>query len=468
MGKERDVVDIVHGPLWRRMVAFVLPIMAGTLFQQLYYYVDAMVVGHVVGAVALGAVDSTQPVLGLFVDFFVGLCTGATVVISQFWGAGDEQRLTRAVHTALAFALVVGLAITVVCLPLAEPLLRFMNTPPENMGYALSFIRVQLLGIVFMMVYNMGASILRAVGDSRRPFYFLVVCSVVNIALELLFVAVFGWGVAGAAWATLLAIAVSAVLVVRALCTTDAPYKVNLKRVRFDGPMLRKVVAIGFPTGIQMSTFSISNTIIQTSVNECGAAVVSAFAVCGKCSMIMWLVLDAFALASTTFVGQCYGAGKIDRAKRSPWVAMAMCLAICLPLGVLILAFAPWIAGLFTDDTSLLPDIQRFLWLMVPGFYGFVIAQILTGAIRGTGETLKPMLIVLFGVCALRVIWIYTAVVAYPGPQTVAMAYPVSWWFTGLVSLVYYRFGGWRKRFAQAPGVAEAAAPAGSYGEEGA
>ena len=179
-------VDIVHGPLWRRMAAFVLPIMAGTLFQQLYYYVDAMVVGHVVGATALGAVDSTQPVLGLFVDFFVGLCTGATVVISQLWGAHDNRRLSTAVHTALAFAFVAGLAITVVCLPLAEPILRFMNTPPENMGYALSFIRVQLLGIVFMMVYNMGASILRAVGDSRRPFYFLVVCSVVNIALELL------------------------------------------------------------------------------------------------------------------------------------------------------------------------------------------------------------------------------------------------------------------------------------------
>lgn len=447
MGEGRGVVDIVHGSLWRRMAVFVLPIMAGTLFQQLYYYVDAMVVGHVVGAVALGAVDSTQPVLGLFVDFFVGLCTGATVVISQCWGARDEARLTRAVHTALAFALVVGLAITVVCLPLAEPLLRFMNTPPENMEYALSFIRVQLLGIVFMMVYNMGASILRAVGDSKRPFYFLVICSVVNIILELLFVAVFGWGVAGAAWATLLAIAVSAVLVVRALCTVDAPYRVELARVRFDGPMLRKVVSIGFPTGIQMSTFSISNTIIQTSVNQCGSAVVSAFAVCGKCSMIMWLVLDAFALASTTFVGQCYGAGEIARAKRSPWVAMAMCAVICAPLSVAILAFAPWIAGLFTDDTSLIPDIQSFLWLMVPGFYGFVIAQILTGAIRGTGETLKPMLIVLFGVCVLRVIWIYTAVPMFPGAQTVVLAYPVSWWFTGLLSLVYYRFGGWRRRF---------------------
>ena len=327
-------VDIVHGPLWRRMAAFVLPIMAGTLFQQLYYYVDAMVVGHVVGATALGAVDSTQPVLGLSVDFFVGLCTGATVVISQLWGAHDNRRLSTAVHTALAFAFVAGLAITVVCLPLAEPILRFMNTPPENMGYALSFIRVQLLGIVFMMVYNMGASILRAVGDSRRPFYFLVVCSVVNIALELLFVAVFGWGVAGAAWATLLAIAVSAVLVVRALCSVDAPYRVTLSRVRFDGPMLRKVVGIGLPTGVQMSMFSISNMIIQTSINECGSEVVSAFAVCGKCSMVMWLVLDAFALASTTFMGQCYGAGEISRAKRSPWVAIAMCCAICVPLGV--------------------------------------------------------------------------------------------------------------------------------------
>ncbi len=445
-------VDIVHGPLWRRMAVFVLPIMAGTLFQQLYYYVDAMVVGHVVGATALGAVDSTQPVLGLFVDFFVGLCTGATVVISQLWGARDDRRLGTAVHTALAFAFVAGIGITVVCLPLAEPILRLMNTPPENMEYALSFIRVQLLGIVFMMVYNMGASILRAVGDSRRPFYFLVVCSAVNIVLELLFVAVFGWGVAGAAWATLLAIAVSAVLVVRALCTVDAPYRVTLRKVRFDGAMLRKVVGIGLPTGLQMSMFSISNMIIQTSINECGSEVVSAFAVCGKCSMVMWLVLDAFALASTTFMGQCYGAGEIGRAKRSPWVAIGMCCAICIPLGVVILAFAPWIAGLFTDDTTLLPNIQSFLWLMVPGFYGFIIAQVLTGAIRGTGETLKPMLIVLVGVCVLRVVWNYTAVVAFPGPMTVATAYPVSWWFTGLVSLAYYRFGGWRKRLERDPG----------------
>ncbi len=428
------------------MLLFVLPIMGGNVFQQLYYYVDAAVVGHAVGSVALGAVDSTQPLLSLFIDFFVGLATGATIIVSQFWGAHDERRVSEAVHTAIAFAMVAGLLITLVGLPLAEPLLHLMKTPAESFDYALTFIRIQLIGVAFMMVYNMGAGILRSIGDSRRPFYFLVATSAVNIVLELLFVVVLGWGVAGAAWATVLSIALSAALVLLVLCRSREAYRLELRRIGFSGPMLRRVVGIGLPTGIQMSTFSISNMVIQTGINACGAHVVSAFSVCGKCNMVLWLVLDAFALSATTFMGQCYGAGDIRRAKRSAWMALGLCYACAVPLGVLIIVLAPQISAIFTSDVSLLPDTLTYTWLVIPGYFFFITAQVLMGAVRGTGETLKPMLIVLLGVCVLRVVWLYTAAVVWPGPVTVVAAYPVSWVVTAAVSLAYYLRGGWRRR----------------------
>lgn len=445
-GREARPLDILHGPVWKKILLFVLPIMAGNLFQQLYYYVDAAVVGHAVGSVALGAVDSTQPLLSLFIDFFVGLATGATIIISQYWGAGDKRHVSEAVHTAVAFALVVGILITLVSLPLSEPLLRLMQTPEENMGYALTFVRIQLCSVTFMMLYNMGASIMRSVGDSRRPFYFLIACTVINIALELLFVIAFGWGVAGAAWATFIAIGASSLMILAALCRSKEAYRVELRRIGFSGPMLRKVVSIGLPTGIQMSTFSVSNMIIQAGVNACGTHIVSAFSVCGKCNLILWLVLDSFSLAATTFMGQCYGAGDVARAKRSVWVAVGLCYAIAVPLGVLILVFAPQISAIFTSDTSLLPDTMMFLQMLVPGYFAFILAQILTGAVRGTGETMKPMLIMLICVCVLRVVWQLVVVQIWPGPQTVAMSYPVSWVTAGIVSLAYYLRGGWRRR----------------------
>lgn len=439
-------LDILHGPVWKKVLLFVLPIMGGNLFQQLYYYVDAAVVGHAVGSTALGAVDSTQPLLSLFIDFFVGLSTGATIIVSQYWGARDMKRVSEAVRTAMAFALAVGLAVTAIGLPLAEPMLRLMRTPDENMGYALTFIRVQLVGVPFMMVYNMGASIMRAVGDSKRPFYFLVFCSLLNIALELALVVGLGLGVAGAAWATVAAIGASAALVTATLARSPEPYRLDLRHMRPSGAMLRKVVGIGLPTGVQMSTFSISNMVIQAGVNSCGSHVVAAFSVCGKCNLVLWLVLDAFALGATTFMGQCYGAGDAERGKRSVWVSLGLCYAFTLPIGAAILAFAPQITSIFTSDTSLLPDTLMFLRMLVPGYFFFILAQVLTGAVRGTGETLKPMLIMLVGVCLLRVVWIWAAGAVWPGPRTVGAAYPVSWVTTGLVSLAYYLRGGWRKR----------------------
>ena len=460
-GRGGGELDILHGPVWKKILLFVLPIMGGNLFQQLYYYVDAAVVGHAVGSVALGAVDSTQVLLSLLIDFFVGLATGATIIISQLWGAGEKARVGEAVHTALAFAIIVGVGIFVAGELLAYPLLGLIQTPPENMGYALTFLRVQFAGVPFMMVYNMGASILRSVGDSRRPFYFLVACSLVNIALVVLFVVGLGWGVAGSAAATVASIAASSVLVMVALMRSREAYRVEPRRIRLSGPMLRKVVGIGLPTGVQMSMFSISNIIIQAGVNACGAHVVAAYSVANKCYMVLWLILDAFALGATTFMGQCYGAGDVPRAKRGVRASLLLCYAFTVPLGAAIVLFAPQIAGVFTSDTSLLPEMLTFLHLLVPGFYAFVLAQVLTGAVRGTGETLRPMVIMIVGVCLLRIAWLFTVAAIWPGPVAVAAAYPVSWVFTGLVSLAYYLRGGWRARLVRAEERARAKAPSG-------
>lgn len=301
--------QIISGVIWKQLLIFFFPIVLGTFFQQIYNTADAVVVGRFVGTEALAAVGgSTSQIINLIVGFFVGLSSGATVVISQYYGAREKQGLQNALHTAFAFSVVGSVVISVIGIWLSPMMLRWMNTTEEVIAPSTTYLRIYFAGIIFVFIYNVGSSILRAVGDSRRPLYYLIVCCFINILLDVVLVVFFYMGVAGAAIATVFAQGVSAVLVVLALCRSKDIFRLELKQVRFHRDALELLLKIGLPAGLQSVMYSASNIIIQTSLNSFGTNTMAAWTAYGKIDSFFWMVISAFGISITTFVGQNYGA----------------------------------------------------------------------------------------------------------------------------------------------------------------
>ena len=336
-GKVAKKNRITEGSIFGQLLLFFFPILFGTFFQQLYNTADAMVVGRFVGKQALAAVGgSTSTLINLLVGFFVGLSSGATVVISQFYGARKADKVHWAVHTSIAFSVIGGIIFMIVGLVGSPWALEAMKTPEDVMGHAVVYIRIYFLGIIVNLVYNMGAGILRAVGDSRRPLYFLIASCFTNIILDVLLVAVLGMGVAGAALATITSQLLSAVLVVLALMKTDDMYKLEWKKVRIDQRMLQRIVRIGIPAGMQSVMYNISNVIIQAGVNTLGTDNVTAWATYGKVDGLYWMMINALGISVTTFVGQNFGAGRLDRVRKGAGACMVIGVALTASVGVVL------------------------------------------------------------------------------------------------------------------------------------
>ena len=307
---------ITEGSIYKQLLIFFFPILMGTFFQQLYNTVDAIIIGKFVGKVALGAVGgATGTIINLLVGFFTGLSSGATVIISQQYGAKRSLGTSIAVHTSLALAFACGIFMSILGLSLGGTVLRAMDTPEDIYPLAVTYLNIYFGGILFSMIYNIGCGILRAVGDAKRPLYYLITCTLLNVVLDLLFVVVFDMSVAGVAIATVLAQSMSAVLVMRRLCVADDIYRVTLKKIRFDMDNLKHIVMIGFPAGIQSALYSISNIILQSTVNRFGTDTVAAWTAYGKIDGLFWMIMGAFGVSVSTFSGQNFGAGKIDRVK---------------------------------------------------------------------------------------------------------------------------------------------------------
>ena len=381
----------------------------------------------------------------LLVNFFVGISTGASIVVAQLWGARKDREVGSAVHAAFMFSVGCGVVVTLLGLTLSAPLLRLLNTPGENWDYALTFIMIYFGGMVPLMTYNMGSAILCAVGDSRRPFYFIAVGTVLNIILDVLFVPVFGWGVAGAAWATVISEAVSCVLAVVALLRYKGASRLKLRGMRLDTHLLKRMVGLGLPTGIGSALYPVSNATVQWGVNGLGSTAVTGWALTGKVDLLVWLVLDSFGVSSTTFVAQCYGAGLNKRARKSVLVCIVLSAAMLIPLCAFLYFWGVYVAALFTDDMAALAVCNQVFKFLAPWYTTFVIVEVLAGSIRGAGQTVWPMLITLVGTCILRIAWMMLVVPHHWDITWVATVYPLSWVATGIAFLVYWRFGSWRK-----------------------
>lgn len=441
--RKRDLVQnnrgIVEGVIWKQLLIYFFPILLGTFFQQLYNTVDAVVVGNYLGKEALAAVGgATGTIINLLVGFFVGLSSGATVVISQYFGSGDEEGVSRAVHTSIALSLAGGIFLTFVGIFGARWALEMMGTTADVIGGATDYMRIYFAGVIMNLLYNMSSGILRAIGDSRRPMIYLIICCLVNIVLDILFVGFMHMGVAGAAIATISSQAVSAILTMRALMRTEECYKFVIKKLRVDFPLLGRILRIGFPAGIQSMMYSISNLLIQANINALGTDTMAAWTAFGKVDSIIWMVMGAFSVSVTTFVGQNWGAGKVDRVKTSIRTGMVVELLSTLIMSGVILLTGQHLIRLFTQDEGVIAISLMIMHCNVPLYASFVPIDLLSGGMRGMGNSLAPMLIICFGVCIFRVVWLFTAVPLNNNIITIVLSYPISWILTSIVMIIYY------------------------------
>ena len=436
---ENTTNTIVDGVIWKGLLKFFFPIMLGTLFQQLYNTVDAVVVGQFVGTQALAAVGgSSSQIVNLFIGFFVGLSSGATVIVSQYFGAREDKGVSRAVHTAMALAFIAGAVMTVVGLVLAPAMLEIMNTTEDTLADSTLYLRIVFLSMIPSMVYNVGSSILRAIGDSRSPLYFLAAACLVNVVLDLAFVLIFHMGVAGVAIATSIAQAVSAVLVFVALCRAKGSYRIIPREIRPERELLARTVRIGLPTGLQSVLYAVSNIIITTSINGFGTDTVAAWVAFGKVDALFWLILSAFGVAIMTFVGQNYGARKFDRVHKSLKVALAIAAVTSIVYGAVLLLVGQYVFRLFTNDQTVMDVAIYMMMCMVPGYVLYVPIELISGALRGMGDTLIPTVITAVGICALRVLWIFAVVPLWHDILAITISYPISWLLTSAAFILYY------------------------------
>lgn len=442
MGAENENVKangITEGVIWKQILIFFFPILFGTFFQQLYNSADAIIVGRFVGKEALSAVGGgTGSVINLLVGFFTGLSSGATVIISQYYGGKRKEMVGYAVHTAIAFSIAGGLVLMVVGLFGAPVILGWMNTPADVMGNAVTYIRIYFLGIIGNLLYNMGAGILRAIGDSKRPLYFLIISCLTNIVLDFLFIVGLKMGVAGAGLATILSQALSAVLVIRVMMRTEDMHRFELQLLKLDRRMLTRIVKIGFPAGLQSVMYSLSNIIIQSSVNSLGTDTVAAWTAYSKIDSIFWMIVGAFGISITTFVGQNFGAGKFDRVRKGVLQCWLMCAATTVLLSTILYNFGVYCYQLFTGDPIVIEIGIQILRFLVPCYILFITIEIFSGTLRGVGDCWVPTVICLMGVCVIRVIWNMVVVPMNRTLYTVAFSYPMTWAVTSIAFAVYY------------------------------
>lgn len=445
--------SMIEGNIWQGLMSFAVPIFLGNLFQQLYNTADTLIVGNFIGKEALAAVSSSGNLIFMLVGFLSGMAMGAGVLISKNFGAGDRDKLRLAVHTDLAFGLLAGAALTVLGVALTPHILRWMGTPENVLPQSTAYFRTYFYGSIALFFYNVSTGILQAVGDSRHPLYYLILSSLLNVALDLLFVGGFHWGVASAAAATAISQAVSAVLCLRRLVRAEEAYRVELRQIRLHLPMLKQIVRFGLPSGVQNSVIGFANVMVQANINAFGD---SAMAGCGSYSKIegfAFLPVTCFSMALATFVGQNLGARQYDRVKRGARIGVVCSMVSAEAIGIAVWLFAPFFIGLFNSD----PQVVSYgVWdaRVVSLFYCLLaLNHCMAGILRGAGKAAVPMTIMLVCWCVIRVSYITVAVRIWKTVLVVFSAYPLTWTISAAVFLIYYRKADWLHTFDRLDGV---------------
>ena len=437
--KRAKDVDMTQGSITRHIITFAFPLLIGNIFQQLYNTVDTWVVGNYVSNEAFSAVGTVGPVVNMLIGFFMGLSSGAGVVISQYYGARRYKEVHDTVHTAIVMTLILGVAFTGIGLGMIPYMLRLMNTPANVLPESTAYLTIYFSGIMGLMLYNIGAGILRAVGDSQRPFYFLVICALVNTVLDLVFVLVFKMGVRGVALATILAQGISAVLVLITLMRTDECIKLSIRDLKLHFPMLKKIIIVGIPAAIQMAITSFSNIFVQSYINYFGADCMSGWTAYSKIDQLLFLPMQSIALASTTFVGQNLGRNLPDRAKAGVRRSLSIAIVSTVVLMVPILIFAGPVVGFFNSKPEVVEYGTMLLRLMTPFYVLCCFNQVLGGALRGAGNSKATMVIMLLSFVAFRQVYLFVASRICNEIVVIAMGYPAGWLLCSLATYIYYQ-----------------------------
>ena len=440
MKEKSNNIDLTTGNIMSQMLKFFWPMLLGSLFQQLYTTVDAIIVGQFAGKAGLASIDAVSSMLRLAVNMFVGIGTGATVIISQFYGAKKEEELHKSIHTAAAFALIAGAFISIAGIFIAQPALNMLGVPADIYDQSLGYVRVYFAGLIVLLCYNISAGVARAMGDSKTPFRALVVSGILNMILDYIFVAILHTGAPGAGLATVISQAVSVIIVTRSLMKNQGAEKLELKKIAIDKKIFGDIMKIGFPMGIQSSLYPIANVIIQKSVNALGTDSIAAWALGLKLDTIIWLTFNTMNQTVSTFVAQNYGAKQIKRAREGTRICLITTSAIILAMGTILFFFAEPLGRLFltAEDahiakmTAVLMHIQAFTYVT------YAPTSVLSGAIRGAGESFMPMVMTLVGMCAVRIGWAFFIIPLNYTLPTIIWGYPVSWALTSLAFIIYY------------------------------
>ncbi len=443
----RENTSLLEGSIWKGMTAFALPILLGQIFQQLYNTADAWIVGRYLSDAEYAAVTSTASLVFLLVGFFGGIAVGAGVVIARYFGANEIHKLRLSVHTTVVFGVAAGLFLTVFGIIFTPWMLRLMGTPKEVMPYSISYFRFYFAGALGIVLYNLCMGILRAVGDSTHPLYYLIFSSLVNIALDFLFVGGFGWGVWSAALATAISQFVSVILCLYRLFRYKTSYQLKLRELRFDFPMLREVIRYGLPSGVQNSIIAFANVIVQTNINSFGQDTIAGCGTYAKLEGFAFLPITCFTMALTTFVSQNLGAKQYDRAKAGTRFGIICCVVMAELIGVVLLLFAEPLMGFFTENTEAIRIGSRQAQVESLFFCMLSFSHCIAAIMRGAGKPMVPMLVMLGTWCAVRVAYISILVPIVKESWVIFSAYPVTWTLSSIIFLIFYFATDWLHAF---------------------
>jgi len=447
MKRQLSNKDLTSGTVWKRLLVFFLPIAAGTCIQQLYNAVDGLIVGRFVGTVALAAVGgSSAQVINVLIGFFVAVTAGASVVIAQIYGAGRSEDVRIAAGNAIAVFALLGLFLMVLGLLASPAMLRMLQTPEDTMSASVLYLRIYFLGVPFILVLNMESNMLRSVGDSFSPFLFMVVGCISNIVLDVIFVVFFGWGVAGVAIATVVAQIINMLLLTRLLVRTDEPYRLSFRELKLKGVYLSNMFRLGIPSGLQNAMYGVSNMIVQIGVNSLGTVVVASWAMTSKIDGVFWAVSNALGAAITSFVGQNLGARRMDRVQLCVRQGLILAFGITLSLSGLIMLAAKPLLRLLTKDPAVISTTWEMILYFVPFYFTWTLIEVLSAVLRGSGDAVRPVVIIGLGICLFRILWISTVFRMIHTLPVLCLTYVASWTLTSVMILLYFVRSDWRDR----------------------
>ncbi len=441
MSGKKYEIDMCNGPLLSKILVYAVPLIASGILQLLFNAADMVVAGRFAGNAALGAVGATSSLINLLINVFIGMSVGTNVLVAHFYGANRKEELGQTVHTSIALSLISGVILGIAGFMLASPLLSLMGTPDDILPHAVIYMQIYFIGVPGMLLYNFGSAILRAVGDTKRPLYYLLFAGVINVLLNLFFVIVLRIGVAGVALATILSQFVSAALVIKCLMKEEGAYRLNIREIRLYPDKVIRILRVGLPAGFQGAVFSISNVLIQSSVNSFGSVAVAGNTAAQNLEGFVYNAMNSFHQTALSFTSQNMGAKKMDRVKKIMWICVGCVTVTGMLMGFAGLYFANELLSIYSTDSEVIAYGYERLLIIFSTYFLCGVMDVLVGSIRGMGYSIMPMIVSLLGACGLRVVWIFTIFAHYRTPGILYNSYPVTWTVTLLVHLVCFTIG---------------------------